>query len=98
VLHDGAGLFTGLDPGVCMTRYHSLVIHPDSVTEDVEVSAWSPDGAIMGIRHRSLPVYGVQFHPESVLSGEAGISMLRRFMEPQTMPVIGSEKPLARFG
>ena len=81
-----------------MTRYHSLVIDPDSVTDEIEVSAWSPDGAIMGIRHRRLPVYGVQFHPESVLSGDAGTSMLRRFIEPQTIPLIGSDKPLARFG
>jgi para-aminobenzoate synthetase component II len=81
--HDGRGVFTGLDAGLTMTRYHSLVVEPAGLPACLDVSAWSMlEGAhdeIMGIRHRSLPIEGVQFHPESILS-EQGHQLLANFL------------------
>ena len=81
--HGGEGLFAGLASPIEATRYHSLVIDPPTLPRDVLVDAWSttPDGAreIMAIRHRTLPVYGVQFHPESFLT-PAGYDLLRAFL------------------
>jgi para-aminobenzoate synthetase component 2 len=69
ISHDGRGVFAGLPEPLTATRYHSLVVAPDSVPAAVlEVSAWSEDGAVMGLRHRHLPIEGVQFHPESILT------------------------------
>jgi para-aminobenzoate synthetase component 2 len=68
IAHDGRGVFAGLADPLVATRYHSLVVEPDSVRPQLEVSAWAEDGTIMGVRHRSLSVEGVQFHPESVLT------------------------------
>jgi anthranilate synthase/aminodeoxychorismate synthase-like glutamine amidotransferase len=82
--HSGKGLFAGLPSPIEATRYHSLVIDPPTLPRDFEVDAWStaPDGSreIMAIRHRSLPVYGVQFHPESFLT-PAGYEILRSFLK-----------------
>jgi anthranilate synthase/aminodeoxychorismate synthase-like glutamine amidotransferase len=82
--HDGQGLFAGLPNPFTATRYHSLVIRPDTLNPDYLVSAWAdgPDGTqeIMAIRHKSLPVVGVQFHPESFLT-EHGHDMLRAFLQ-----------------
>ena len=81
--HSGKGLFTGLPSPIEATRYHSLVIDPPSLPRDFEVDAWSttPDGSreIMAIRHQTLPVYGVQFHPESFLT-PVGYDLLRAFL------------------
>ena len=81
--HDGQGIFQGLPSPLTATRYHSLVIRPDTLHPDFLVSAWAeaPDGSreIMAIRHRTLPVVGVQFHPESFLT-EHGHDMLRAFL------------------
>ena len=66
--HDGPGLFAGLPNPFVATRYHSLVVDPDSVPDELEVTATSTDGVIMGLRHRTLAVEGVQFHPESILT------------------------------
>ena len=81
--HSGKGLFAGLASPIEATRYHSLVIDPPTLPRDFEVDAWStaPDGTreIMAIRHRTLPVYGVQFHPESFLT-PAGYDLLRAFL------------------
>jgi anthranilate synthase component 2 len=81
--HSGKGLFAGLPSPIEATRYHSLVIDPPTLPRDFEVDAWStaPDGTreIMAIRHRTLPVYGVQFHPESFLT-PAGYDLLRAFL------------------
>jgi anthranilate synthase component 2 len=81
--HAGTGLFAGLPSPIEATRYHSLVIDPPTLPRDFEVDAWStaPDGTreIMAIRHRTLPVYGVQFHPESFLT-PAGYDLLRAFL------------------
>ncbi len=70
--HDNRTIFKDLDDGFEATRYHSLVLDPDSLPADLEVSARSEDGVIMGIRHRSLPIEGVQFHPESILTAAGG--------------------------
>jgi anthranilate synthase/aminodeoxychorismate synthase-like glutamine amidotransferase len=68
VHHDGRGIFAGLPDPLEATRYHSLVVERDSLPTALEVSAWTDDGTIMGLRHRELTVEGVQFHPESVLT------------------------------
>lgn len=84
--HTGQGLFAGLPSPLVATRYHSLVIAPDSLNPDFEVHAWAnaSDGSreIMAIKHRRLPVYGLQFHPESFLS-ETGPELLRAFLQTQ---------------
>jgi len=81
--HSGKGLFAGLASPIEATRYHSLVIDPPTLPRDFEVDAWSqaPDGTreIMAIRHKTLPVFGVQFHPESFLT-PAGYDLLRAFL------------------
>lgn len=79
VTHDGRTLFAGLPTPFTATRYHSLAIEPDGVPDALEVSARSEDGVVMGVRHRELPVEGVQFHPESVLSPE-GDRLLGNFL------------------
>ena len=76
--HDGTELFAGLPARVPMSRYHSLVV--DHVPEALRVCATSDDGAIMGLTHRHHPAWGVQFHPESVLSGQVGLGLLARFV------------------
>ncbi len=80
IAHDGRTIFRGLENPFEATRYHSLVIAPDSVPADLEVSARTEDGVLMGLRHREHPTEGVQFHPESVLTGE-GKKLLKNFLE-----------------
>jgi anthranilate synthase component 2 len=82
--HKGAGVFKGLKEPLEATRYHSLVIERRSLPEMLEITAWTEDGDIMGVRHRALPVEGVQFHPESILT-EQGHELLRNFLA-QTTP------------
>ena len=77
---DGAGVFTGLPERFSVVRYHSLAVERASLPAELVVTAETDDGEIMGLRHRSLPVEGVQFHPESILS-EHGHAMLRNFVE-----------------
>ena len=77
--HDGKTLFAGLEQGFTATRYHSLIVEEDSLPAALEVSARTEDGLIMGLRHRELPVEGVQFHPESILT-EAGKRLLDNFL------------------
>ncbi len=79
VHHDGRGVFAGLPNPFEATRYHSLVIDPASVPASLEVSATSPDGVIMGVRHISLPIEGVQFHPESIFT-EPGHDLIGNFL------------------
>ena len=79
ISHDGAGVFAGLPDRITATRYHSLVVDRDSVPEVLTVTAESEDGLVMGLRHRDLPVEGVQFHPESILT-ESGHELLRNFL------------------
>ncbi|MDP9245740.1 MAG: aminodeoxychorismate/anthranilate synthase component II [Chloroflexota bacterium] len=80
VRHDGRGVFTGIPDPTVATRYHSLMVDPATLPAELEVSARSDDGVVMGLRHRTLPLEAVQFHPESVLSAD-GIAMLRNFLE-----------------
>jgi anthranilate synthase component II len=77
--HDGQGIFSGLPDPFVATRYHSLVVSPDSVPAELMVTATSTDGVIMGLRHRELPIEGVQFHPESVLT-VSGPALLGNFL------------------
>jgi anthranilate synthase/aminodeoxychorismate synthase-like glutamine amidotransferase len=79
IRHDGRGVFAGLSNPFTATRYHSLVILPNTVPPDLEVTAWAEDGEIMGVRHRSRPIEGVQFHPESILTLE-GKRLLGNFL------------------
>ena len=76
--HDGRGVFAGLPDPFTATRYHSLVVD-EALPDCLELCAWNEDGIVMGVRHRELPVHGVQFHPESVLTG-AGLDLLRNFL------------------
>jgi anthranilate synthase/aminodeoxychorismate synthase-like glutamine amidotransferase len=80
IRHHDAGVFAGLSNPFTATRYHSLVVLKDTVTPDLEVTAWSEDGEIMGLRHRRHPVQGVQFHPESILTLE-GKKLLANFLK-----------------
>ena len=79
IMHDGEGVYRGLPQGFEATRYHSLVIEPDSIPECLTVTSRTEDGVIMGVRHKELPVEGVQFHPESVLTG-SGKELLKNFL------------------
>jgi len=79
IQHDGRGVFRGISPSFQAGRYHSLVI-ADPAPADLEVAARTEDGTIMGVRHRTFPIHGVQFHPESVLTVE-GRRLLRNFLE-----------------
>jgi para-aminobenzoate synthetase component 2 len=79
VEHDGWGVFTGLPNPMTATRYHSLAVEPDTVPDELEVTAATDTGVIMGLRHRELAVEGVQFHPESVLT-EGGHRMLANWL------------------
>jgi anthranilate synthase/aminodeoxychorismate synthase-like glutamine amidotransferase len=82
ITHDGAGLFTGVPSPFTATRYHSLVVERDSVPEALEITAETEDGLVMGLRHRELPIEGVQFHPESILT-ESGHDLLRNFLDDE---------------
>jgi len=79
VHHDGRTIYTGLPDPFPGGRYHSLVIEPDTISDVMEVSAWTDDGIIMGVRHREYVVEGIQFHPESILTG-VGHDVLRKFL------------------
>ncbi len=79
ISHDGRGVFRGLPDPFVATRYHSLAIVRSTVPEALEVSAWSDDGEVMGVRHRRYPIEGVQFHPESILTLE-GKRLLGNFL------------------
>jgi para-aminobenzoate synthetase component 2 len=68
VLHHDGGVFRGAPSPMTATRYHSLTLAPETVPDALEVTAWTEEGTIMGVRHRTLPIEGVQFHPESVLT------------------------------
>ncbi len=83
--HDGRGVFSGIDGPFQATRYHSLVVERESLPECLEVTAWLEDGTIMGLRHKTLPIEGVQFHPESIRS-EHGHKMLGNFLERMKVP------------
>ena len=77
--HSGVGVFTGLPNPFTATRYHSLAVSRESLPDCLQITAWTADGEIMGLRHRTLPVEGVQFHPESIAS-ECGHRLLKNFL------------------
>ncbi|MBE7619168.1 aminodeoxychorismate/anthranilate synthase component II [Gluconacetobacter entanii] len=79
VMHDGTDIFTGLPDPFRATRYHSLTVDPDTLPDTLVPTAWTADGVIMGLRHRDLPIFGVQFHPESIAS-EHGHDILANFL------------------
>jgi anthranilate synthase component 2 len=79
VHHHGAGIFAGIPDGFAATRYHSLAVERESLPDALEITAWTDDGEIMGLSHRSRPVHGVQFHPESIAS-EHGHALLGNFL------------------
>ena len=89
ISHDGSGVFTGLPSPFQATRYHSLIVRDDDLPDCFAVNARSPDGVIMGMRHKDLPMHGVQFHPESIAT-EHGHAMLANFM------ALAGMQPLAR--
>jgi anthranilate synthase/aminodeoxychorismate synthase-like glutamine amidotransferase len=78
--HDGKGIFNGIPSPFVATRYHSLVIKPDTLKEPLYKTAWTSDGEIMGVAHRDFPLWGVQFHPESILTVE-GKKLLKNFVD-----------------
>jgi anthranilate synthase component 2 len=80
IAHTGEGVFTGLPSPFTVIRYHSLAIERASLPSCLEVTAWTDDGEIMGVRHKEFDIEGVQFHPESILS-EHGHAMLKNFLE-----------------
>jgi anthranilate synthase component 2 len=85
VHHDGTGVFAGLPSPFEATRYHSLVVERETLPDVLQVTAWTDDGVIMGLRHRELGVEGVQFHPESVLTAR-GHDLLRNFLAAAGTP------------
>ena len=80
VEHTGQGVFKGLPSPMTVTRYHSLAIEPDTLPAELMITAWTQDGEIMGIQHKTYALHGVQFHPESILS-EHGHAMLKNFLQ-----------------
>jgi anthranilate synthase component II len=83
--HAGQGVFTGLPSPFAATRYHSLIVDRATLPGCLEVTAWLEDGTIMGLRHKTLPIEGVQFHPESIAS-EHGHQLLRNFLDMAAVP------------
>jgi anthranilate synthase component II len=83
--HAGVGVFAGLPSPFAATRYHSLIVDRATLPASLEVTAWLADGTIMGLRHKTLPIEGVQFHPESIAS-EHGHQLLRNFLDMAAIP------------
>ncbi len=79
ITHTGKGIFRGLNSGFEATRYHSLIVKRETLPEVLEVTATTDDGLIMGMQHKTLPMHGVQFHPESIAS-ENGHALLQNFL------------------
>jgi anthranilate synthase component 2 len=97
--HASAGIFTGLPSPLTVGRYHSLVVEEQSLPREIEVTARTPDGVVMGLAHRQWPIFGVQFHPESILT-EGGYTVLANFLtmagveRSGNVPELGYERPL----
>jgi len=86
VSHDGSGVFAGIPSPFTATRYHSLIVPEDGLPAALKVNARAPDGTVMGFRHATLPIHGVQFHPESIAT-EHGHALLANFMRLAGLPV-----------
>ncbi len=80
IFHDGKSVFMDVEDGFIATRYHSLALQPDTIPDELEVSARTEDGVIMGVRHKTFPVEGIQFHPESILTVE-GPKIVKNWMK-----------------
>ncbi|MDB5430342.1 MAG: glutamine amidotransferase of anthranilate synthase [Caulobacter sp.] len=80
IFHEGKGIFKGLPNPFTATRYHSLAVDKATLPEELEITAWTEDGEIMGFQHRTRPVHGVQFHPESIAT-EGGHQLLQNFLD-----------------
>ena len=83
ILHEGRGVFQSLPSPLTATRYHSLIVDRDTIPDELEVTAWTDQGEVMGLRHTTLPIEGVQFHPESFLT-EHGHELMRNWLS--TLP------------
>ena len=92
VFHDGGGIFEGVHDPFEAGRYHSLVVERDDLPADLELTAWTEDGLVMGTRHRELPRYGVQFHPESILTPE-GPTIVGQLPGPRAVGSGASDRP-----
>jgi len=79
ILHEGRGVFQSLPSPLTATRYHSLIVDRDTIPDELEVTAWTDQGEVMGLRHTTLPIEGVQFHPESFLT-EHGHELIRNWL------------------
>lgn len=92
IKHDGQGVYAGLPNPFVATRYHSLIIEPESIPDEFDVTAYADDGVVMGVRHRSMPIEGVQFHPESILT-TSGKDLLANFLQNcGTTPDVGKQQ------
>ena len=80
IIHQGESVFAGLPSPLTATRYHSLIVERESLPDCLKITAETEDGTIMGIKHKELPIHGVQFHPESILT-EGGMKMLENFLQ-----------------
>ena len=78
--HDGKGVFSGLPNPLEGIRYHSLAVYKETLPPELEVTAWTDSGVVMGLRHREYPIEGIQFHPESIMT-QSGIELLKNFLE-----------------
>ncbi|MGU3493656.1 anthranilate synthase component II [Xanthobacteraceae bacterium A53D] len=83
IIHEGGSVFRGLNQSFRATRYHSLIVARESLPDDLEITAYTADGLIMGLAHKTRPVHGVQFHPESIAS-EHGHALMRNFLDIAT--------------
>ena len=83
--HDGKSVFAGLPSPLQATRYHSLIVERESLPDCLEITAWLEDGTIMGLQHKTKPIHGLQFHPESIRS-EHGHAMLKNFLDKLAVP------------
>ncbi len=89
VYHAGRGVFGGLPSPFEAVRYHSLVVHRDTVPRELDITAQTSTGLVMGLRHKEHPVEGVQFHPESILT-EHGAALLANFLKSESVPPVGT--------
>jgi anthranilate/para-aminobenzoate synthase component II len=92
--HSGAGLFSGVPSPLKVGRYHSLVVERTTLPDDLRISAWTGDGIVMGLAHVRWPVYGVQFHPESILT-QCGYDLLANFLDLAGLQVSAELQALA---
>ncbi|CAG8765734.1 25503_t:CDS:2 [Dentiscutata erythropus] len=101
IKHDGKGVYIDLPNEISATRYHSLAAQPPTIPDELEITSWSETNVIMGVRHREFTIEGIQFHPESVLSGDHGKKLLGNFLKIQggkweDNPEFGVKAPLAK--